>query len=540
MSYNNNIKRGLKLQDGKLHEADHIEYSRRRFIKSFGLAGGLGFMLGGLPVSAANLTRWALPPILEKSDRILIMVRLKGGNDGLNTIIPLDQLSAYHDARPTLGYQDSAMIRLNDKIAMSPHMSAAKRLWDEGMMKVVQGIGYPEQNLSHFRSTDIWASASDSETVVDSGWIGRYVEDIFPDYVENTPVYPPAIQIGGGSSLLFSGDQVDKLGFEAFSAEQIAEFAATGNVHSLDNLPPCTYGDQLKYLRVMTNSTYKFVDAIKTAYALGPESTQPYADRSFPQSLKIIARLIKGGLKTKIYVVELDGFDTHSEQIGDHEYLLTQLAETMNSFFKEFEGSEHEENVLAVTFSEFGRRVEQNEGPGTDHGAASVMLAFGKCLEGNGTIGAYPSLTETDDYGNLIFNVDFRKVYSTLFTEWLCLEDSHSDEILFKDFGDPLDFGFTCQEVSSTAKRPQSGYAHHASYGQGDVFVNYTIPKDTMVMVELLSMSGQATLLDRPMTKKAGTYSIPVRQQQRRLVPGAYVYRIRVTGAEFTGKLVVN
>ena len=533
-------KRGLKLDDGKLHEEDHIEYSRRRFIKSFGLAGGIGFMLGGLPISVASLTKWSMPPILENSDRILLMIRLKGGNDGLNTIIPLGQLSAYHNARPDLGFQDSEMIQLNDSIAMSPHMADLKRLWDEGMMKVVQGVGYPEQNLSHFRSTDIWSSASDSNEFVNSGWIGRYVEDVFPDFIENTPSYPPAIQIGGGSSLLFTGQQVDKLGFEAFSAEQISEFAASGQVHSLDNLPPCSYGDQLKYVRIMTNSTYKFVDSLKIAYDLGPDSSLPYSNGDFSQALKIVAKLIKGGLKTKIYVVEIDGFDTHANQIPTHEQLWKEVSSGINNFYKDFEGTEFEDKVLSVTFSEFGRRVEQNDGPGSDHGAASVMLAFGKCLEGNGTIGTYPSLTELDDHDNLVFNIDFRHVYSTLFTEWLCLEDSHSDAILFKDFGESLDFGFSCQQVSTVKERPQSRYSHHASYGLGDVYINYSIPKDTMVMVELVSMTGQSILLDRPMNKKAGTYSIPVKQSQRNLMPGAYIYRIRITGAEFSGKLILN
>ncbi|MCO6460348.1 MAG: DUF1501 domain-containing protein [Saprospiraceae bacterium] len=537
---NNIYKRGLQLKDGILHEEDHIEYSRRRFIKSFGLAGGVGFMLGKLPISVASLTRWSMPPILEKSDRILILIRLKGGNDGINTIIPLDQLSAYHNARPTLGFADEEMINLNDQIAMNPYMVELKRLWDDGMMKVIQGVGYPEQNMSHFRSTDIWASASDSDKLVNSGWIGRYVEDIFPNYVEDTPIYPPAIQIGGGSSLLFTGEQVDKLGFEAFSAEQISELAASGQVHSLDNLPACSYGDQLKYIRIMTNSTYKFVESLKAAYDLGSESSLPYEDADFPQALKIIARLIKGGLKTKIYVVELDGFDTHANQIPTHEMLWKQFSGGVNNFYKDFEGTTYEDKILTVTFSEFGRRVQQNDGPGTDHGAASVMLAFGKCLEGNGTLGKYPSLTELDDNDNLVFNVDFRHIYSTLFTEWLCLEDDHSDAILFKDFGDPLDFGFMCQEVSSVNKRPKSSYSHFASYGLGDVFINYTIPKDTMVMVELISMDGKAILLDRPMLKKAGTYQIPVKQSQRKLMPGAYVYRIRITGAEFSGKLILH
>jgi hypothetical protein len=168
------------------------------------------------------------------------------------------------------------------------------------------------------------------------------------------------------------------------------------------------------------------------------------------------------------------------------------------------------------------------------------MLAFGKSLEGNGTIGEHPSLTDVDDDGNMQFNVDFRKVYASLFTEWLCLDDPISDKILLKDFGDPLPFGFNCEEVSAVNEKPKSGFAHNASYGMGDVFINYTIPKDTMVMVELLSLSGQSIMLDRPMNKKAGTYSIPVKQQSRKLMPGAYIYRIRITGGEFTGKIVLN
>lgn len=533
-------KRGTKLEDGILHEQDHIEFSRRRFIKSFGLAGGLGFMMGGLPISAASLTRWSMPPILEKSDRILIMIRFKGGNDGLNTIIPLDQLSAYHNARPMLGYADNQMINLNDKVAMSPHLSEIKALWDKGMMKVIQGVGYPEQNLSHFRSSDIWSSASESDTYVKSGWVARYVEEVFPDYIENTPSHPPAIQIGGGSSLLFTGDVVDKVGFETFSAEQLSQFATTGKVHSLDDIPDCSHGDQLKYVRIVTNSTYKFIDTISAAYNLGPDSPFYYADRSFAQSLKIIARLIKGGLKTKIYVVELDGFDTHSSQTENHEYLLKLFSETISTFMREFENTPHEENILALTFSEFGRRIEENEGPGTDHGAASVMLAFGKGLEGNGTVGEYPSLTDTDDNGNMKFNVDFRHIYATLFTEWLCLEDAASDDIVFNDFGAPLPFGFNCQEVSAVNKSYKSPFAHNASYGLGDVYINYTLPKDTMVMLELINMAGQPVMLDRPMNKKAGTYSIAVKQQQRKLMPGPYVYRIRVTGAEYTGKVILH
>lgn len=534
-----NKKRGISIDDGELHEEDHVEFSRRRFIKSFGLAGGMGFMLGSLPVRAATLSKWSMPPILENSDRILVMIRLKGGNDGLNTIIPLMQLSSYHANRPQLGYKDNTMIQLNDQLAMSPHLADLKGLWDDGMMKVVNGVGYEDQNLSHFRSSDIWSSGSDEDTYLQSGWVGRYVETIYPNYVTDPPEDPPAIQIGGGSSLLFTGEDVAKVGFETYSAEQIEEFAITGAVHSLNDLPSCDYGEQLHYMRSLTNSTYRFVDRIKMSYANGPVSSANYTDTNFGESLKIVARMIKGGLKTKIYVVEIDGFDTHANQLGTHERILKALGRNVSAFFADFKQTPYEEKLLAVTFSEFGRRVRENDGPGTDHGAASVVLAFGRALNGNGSLGQYPLLTDLDVYGNLKYNIDFRHIYATLFTEWLCLDDPDSNDILMHDFGAPLAFGFDCLPTSSVTKVNKPAFEHMATYGNGDVFVQYRLPSDNLVMTELVSMTGHSVILERPTQKPAGSYQVPVKSKLRNLQPGAYAYRIRLRGMEYSGKLLV-
>jgi len=533
-------KRGIKLQDGVFHEADHIAFSRRRFIKSFGLAGGMGLMLNNLPVRASTFSSWFAPPNLEFSDRVLVLVRLKGGNDGLNTIIPLNFLSQYHNYRPQLGYKDSEMIQLNGELAMSPHLSKLKPLWDEGMMKVVNGVGYPEQNYSHFRSADIWSSASDEDVQVNSGWVARYAEHIYPDYADNPPTDPPAIQLGGASSLLFTGEHNSKVGFEAFSGQQILDILANGGVNSLTDLPDCYYGDQLKYLRKLTNNTYRFVDRIKEAYNNSSSVVEYTPEDGFALSLSAVARLIKGGLKTKIYVVELDGFDTHANQLTQHPELLNRLGKSVSDFYADFKGTNFEDKVLTVTFSEFGRRVAENDGPGTDHGSASCMLAFGSCLKGNGSLGAYPSLTELDDYENFVFNTDFRRVYSTLMTEWLCLPDPEADQILFHDNGLPLTFGFDCVAIPTSVNQVNvDPYKHSATYSGGNIYISYSLPKATMTMIEIITASGKSILVERPANKTPGDYNVSISAREKGLTPGAYFYRIRVTGRDLQGKVMV-
>lgn len=533
-------KRGIKLSDGVFHEQDHIEFSRRRFLKSFGLAGGMGFMIGKMPMRTSALSKWFIPPNLELGDRVLVLVRLKGGNDGINTIVPLDYLTEYHNLRPQLGYRDNEMIQLDDKHAMSPDMSLLKPLWDDGMMKVINGVGYPEQNYSHFRSSDIWSSASSSEEVVQSGWIARYGEEVYPDYTLHPPTDPPAVQIGGASSLLFTGEHNAKVGFEAFSAEQLLDIVANGSIHNITDVPDCQFGDQLKYLRILVNNTFIFVDRITSSYNAGPETAIAYDDNEFSQALKSIVRLIKGGLKTKIFVIELDGFDTHANQLDDHPQLLQIFSKGISDFYKDLDGSEYDDKVLTVTFSEFGRRVEENDGPGTDHGSANVMLAFGKGLNGNGVVGKYPSLAELDDYDNLIFTTDFRRVYSTLLTEWLCLPDPEDDQVLFGDHGTPLDLGFNCLDTSSvTQSEAVNPFRHSAVYNSGNIYINYSLPVSSLVMVEVISADGKPFLVQRPMHKDSGEYTITYHAKERGLKPGAYFYRVRMTGRDMTGKLVV-
>ena len=436
------------------------------------------------------------------------------------------------------------MIGLDDDMAMSPHLDKLKPLWDEGKMKVIHGVGYPEGNYSHFRSSDIWASASDADEYINTGWVARYAEQVFPDYAEQPPSDPPAIQIGGASSFLFTGEHNSKIGFEAFSSDQILDIIASGQVHSLSDLPDCHYGDQLEFLRRLTNNTYTFVTRIKESYDLAGESPVVYDDNYFAASLKAIARLIKGGLKTKIYVVELDGFDTHANQLDDHPRLLQMLGSGMSSFFADFEqpsASEYRDKVLAVTFSEFGRRIQENDGPGTDHGAASVMLAFGAGLNGSGSVGSQPSLAELDDYGNLIFTVDFRQVYSTLMTEWLCLPDPQDDLVLKKNFGAPLQFGFDCQQIPSSNDHTEAiTYQHAATYAGGIAYISYSLPRSAMVMGELITTDGKTLILERPTNKQSGDYTLKVNVRERGLVPGMYFYRIRVTGREMSGKFIVH
>ena len=201
-------RHGAALEHGKAHEKDHVQWSRRSFLRNVGMAGTMSMMLGKVPLTAMATSPLAYALSNTNSDRIMVLIRLKGGNDGLNTIIPLFDYSNYIANRPTIGIPQSQIINLNNEFGMPNYMSALEELWNDGAMKVVNSVGYPDQNLSHFRSSDIWASGSDADLLDTSGWLGRFLNDQYPDYITSPPDQPPAIQIGGTGNIIFNDTQL--------------------------------------------------------------------------------------------------------------------------------------------------------------------------------------------------------------------------------------------------------------------------------------------------------------------------------------------
>jgi uncharacterized protein (DUF1501 family) len=384
--------------------------------------------LGGVP--PAFLCRAALanePASAKPDERILVIVQLEGGNDGLNTVVPYAD-DEYYKARPGIGIARDAVLRLNDQLGLHPELTGFKQLYDDGMLAVLQGIGYPQQDRSHFRSMDIWQSASLDAAAPDRGWVGRALDLAADRATSETPALalgverlPLALTAANTNVPMIADIDGFRLDTGADDREgrtrrelmhRLAE--PDRGVGSGD--PRTTGADAtLAFLQRAATGAYRTAERLsQVTRAYRPAASYP--DSQLANQLKLIAQMIGGDLGTRIFFVSLGGFDTHSQQPGAHQALLAELAGAAQAFYADLAGHGLAERVVLATYSEFGRRVKENGSLGTDHGAASQMFVVspGK----GGIYGAHPSLTDLDD-GDLKFHTDFRQVYATLLEKWL-------------------------------------------------------------------------------------------------------------------------
>lgn len=517
-----NLPVGSALEHGEAHEQDHIRRSRRNFLRSIGITGGVSLMAGGMPLTALKGAFLEMALANSPTDRVLVLIRLKGGNDGLNTIIPVFDYGTYQSLRPGIRVPPANIIPLDSAFGMPQWMGELSPLWQEGRMKVVHGVGYPDQNLSHFRSSDIWASASNANVLDESGWLGRLLVEQYPDYLSNPPAVPPAVQIGGVGNITFMDDDNVNLSVSVTNPDDLAEIARLGQLYDVDMLPDCFHGEQLGYLRVVANSTFIYAQAIKNAYD-NSTTNATYQDGALWRQLALVARLIKGGLGTKLYMVTLDGFDTHAGQNNNHPALLAQLAGAVNAFYTDLAAGDRDGDVLCMTQSEFGRRPEQNASQGTDHGAAAPLFLFGSGLNGSGFVGTAPSLQNLDNDGNLQFSTDFRRIYATVLENWLCIDAATVDGVMGQQFN-RLPLGLDCVSTG-IAGDAAPGIRHEVRYISGSqVVIAYHLPSAATVRVEVFNILGQpvATLVNAYQSQ--GHHEVEFFNS--RLPSGQYVYRI--------------
>ena len=524
----------------KNHDKHHEQWSRRSFIQALGLAGSGTIMLGGSNLAAASPSPLALALSQAENDRVLVIVRLKGGNDGLNTIIPLAQYGVYSDNRRDLRITSGNYFNLSDEFAMPNFMSDFQAMWGDGKMKVVHGVGYPDQNLSHFRSSDIWATGEEAEEIP-TGWLGRYFEELYPDYLISSPDRPAAIQIGSIGNPIFEGAE-NNYAFTVANPNQLESIANSGSVYDMENLPDCKYGSQLGFMRGVTNTTYKYANVINEAYT-STTNEADYQDNYFADQMAIVARLIKGNLGTKVFMVSIGGFDTHANQVNEHQILMNRVSSAISNFFQDLAAAGYEDKVLAMTISEFGRRVEQNGSMGTDHGSCAPMMLFGPALNGNGFIGEHPSLTDLDNNGNMRFSVDFREIYATMLKDWLCLDAQFVDTALLgKPFDSLEGANISCPGSLGTEDLLSgNSFEHFASYDNNSVAVNFVLPVNARVVVRLYNIIGQdiGVLMDE--FKSQGTHSVDVKTAvKRRLSRGQYIYRISTGGRNYSKSILVS
>lgn len=529
-------KKDASKDEKHIHDQEHSTWNRRSFIQALGLVGAGSMTLGHAAITATKPSPLSVALSEVNNDNILVIVQLKGGNDGLNTIVPIYDYATYATLRPSIRYDQNDLLNLNGDFAIPNFMDSLESMWGDGQMKVVHGVGYPDQNLSHFRSSEIWASG-DEVNFEPTGWWGRYFEDLYPDYLVNPPEDPPAIQIGSIGNLVFEGND-NNYSFSVANPDQLAAVAESGTLHDVLDLPDCVYGDKLLFMRSTANTTFIYSQVLHDAY-LSSSNDAPYEDAELSNQLAIVARMIKGGLGTKVYMVTLNGFDTHANQIDDHRVLMEDLSKSIKNFYTDLGTTGMDDKVLTMTISEFGRRPYENGSNGTDHGAASPVLLFGSGLEGSGFVGTHPDLTTWDNDDNLIPTADFRDIYSTVLTDWFCLDPSVVNLILLNQTYNNLDLGLTCETLSNTDFSNTTRFAHVPVYQNNRTYIEINMPYTGHVDIKLYDIMGReiGTLANEVLFM--GKHKIDVRAKiKSRLAYGQYMYRI-ASGGEFYSKSIL-
>lgn len=445
---------------------------RRDFIKNVSLAGAAPFVLNSIPfkLMASN------PSLLQMAaacpnDRVLVLLQLHGGNDGINTLIPLSDYDLYQNVRPNIAIPESGSRKYitldgtlsNEKqVGLHPDMQGIKALYDEGKVAMVQGVSYENHNQSHFRGRDILFMGGGADDYTSSGWVGRYLgnavaPEIYPDDFPNANMQDPlALEFGNEVSLAFHQENNIPTSISIHNPQQffdlVNELPGFEDVQGADprGIPPAAlngspYGKELNWILNLEQKTDEYDDRLLAVYNQGksmdPHVTYPntyplnapvrFRKNNLAGQLQIIANLIHGGCKTKVYLVRLGGFDTHAEQVesnnatmGSHAALLYHISSSMKSFQDDLKARGIDDRVLSVTTSEFGRRIQSNGSYGTDHGIGAPLLIFGKGVL-PGVTGVNPGLN--DD--NVAMQYDYRQVFATIMKEWMCVDPALVDNL---------------------------------------------------------------------------------------------------------------
>lgn len=433
---------------------------RRSFIKKLPLLGSFPFALSGIPLRIlANDKPLQQLAATSTNDRVLIILQLHGGNDGLNNLIPVADYDLYQFRRANIAIPArnsarkfiplDATMPLQDQVGLHPDMIGIKSLYDQGKVSIIQGVSYENNNGSHFRGRDILFMGAGSEDFLGSGWAGRYLENEFPGYPDAYPTLempdPLALEFGNNLSLVFHQSMNIPTSISIGNPNQFFELVE--NLEGFEDLegidprgiPPesvsnSPYGKELEWILGLEQKSDDYAARLKELYDIGDamNSNVVYPERypfnapggisrnSLSGQLQIISRLISGGSKTKVYLIRLGGFDTHAEQVesydptmGSHAALLYHMSSAMKAFQDDLKARGVDDRVLTITTSEFGRRIFSNGSFGTDHGTGGPMYLFGKWVQ-PGVLGTVPNLNQN----NVTQQFDYRQIFSTVLKDW--------------------------------------------------------------------------------------------------------------------------
>jgi uncharacterized protein (DUF1501 family) len=367
-------------------------------------------------------------------DTILVVIQMSGGNDGLNTVVPFG-INGYREARPNLGVPAGDVLPLTDSVGLHPSMTQVHQRYQAGQVAIVQGVGYPNPNLSHFRSMDIWHTA-EPDAFETTGWLASYLASTTID--DGNPTFAASITDGLSRALYGSGVSVPAIaGLQQYQFrtdpqyqnDRAPRLAAADRIHHLD-YRGSPLQDHVAQTAINAISSSERVQAAAQAYS----SSVDYGNFPLANSLKTVAQLIAGNLGTRIYYVAFGGFDTHSAQAAAHARLLGGFSAAVDAFLTDVAAMGKGPQTLIMGFSEFGRRVRENGSQGTDHGTAGPMFVIGQQVSG-GLYGSHPSLTDLDRNGNLLHGIDFRAVYGTALEGWMGADQRAALGSRFEDVG---------------------------------------------------------------------------------------------------------
>jgi len=403
---------------------NNLPHTRREFMKVSSTVIGL-LAFGQFAPEFLVKSAMASTPLPEKDKSILVVVQLAGGNDGLNTLIPYEDAN-YYKLRPKIGIKKENSLVISDTHSLNSSMGKMNELFKEGKMGIIQNVGYPNPNRSHFRSTEIWETAVDSDRTASTGWVGRFLDNQCSG-VPSDSTDPLAIHMTNNTPQSFGGKKPH------------STFGFVNRINRRDNddtrnLLEASYGKMkgedgndtfLKQTLMNTLVTERKVQQKLDAY----KPSHKYPNSNLASSLKNVAALIHAGLPTRVYFVSLGGFDTHSNQLNNHGNLLGQLSDALHAFQKDLEGHKLDKQVTTMTFSEFGRRPSENDSAGTDHGTAAPLFVVGSNVKG-GMYGSAPSLNLKKNQ-DVEFSTDFRQIYATMIDKWM---GCSSKEVLGKNY----------------------------------------------------------------------------------------------------------
>lgn len=384
---------------------------RRDFLRSTALASG-----------AFLIPSFLKPLELLASDQLtrhknLIIIQLSGGNDGLNTVVPYG-MDTYYQKRPGIALPASEIIRLTELQGLNPRMAALQEVYDQGWMSVINDVGYPNPDRSHFRSMDIWQTAGNADEYLSTGWVGRYLDSSCQ--VCKDPY--AAVEVDDSLSLALKG--LSKKGIAVKDPASLFKNTREPFFKELIQSPDeHLHEDNLGYLYKTMIETYSSAAYIQNTSKTYRSRTE-YPQTAFANQLRTVARFINSGLSTRVYYVSLSGFDTHTGQLAQQGRLLNVFSEGLAALLKDLKAASRLEDTVVMAFSEFGRRVEQNASNGTDHGTANNVFIFGGKLKKAGIYNQAPDLQNLDN-GDLRYKVDFREIYATLLDKWLDVDNQH-------------------------------------------------------------------------------------------------------------------